>query len=479
MNKLLIGGIAIAAVLSMTFAVQQSRKAALVAVAPKAAIAATGATRKVLYWKAPDGSNDFSAEPKKAADGREYVAVYDDQELDRVTPAPAAPPRGKGKLLYYRNPMGLADTSPTPKKDWMGMDYIAVHEGDDDGGSAVKVSLDKVQRSGVRTAPVEMRRFVRPVRAPGVVRVDERRLYVMTLRADGYVERLYANETGRLVTTGQPLFQFFSPQIISAGIDYETSVRTASSRSRADAEGLRRIFEQRLRNLDVPPAVVAELLAKGRMPERFDMPSPVGGVILEKKVIEGMRMKAGDELYRIADLSTVWVIAEVAEQDLASVSIGRMATMTLRALPNEMVTGRVTFISPELDRGTRTAKVRIEVANPDGRLRAEMFADVMLDGSDGETDRLQVPLSALIDSGNRQVVLIERGEGRYEPRVVKVGVRGDGYVEIIEGVKAGEMVVVTATFLIDAESNLKAALQAFTAEPATKVEAKPLPEGSK
>jgi membrane fusion protein, copper/silver efflux system len=434
MNKLLIGGIAVVAVLSATFAVQRSRKAAPVAVLPGAVMVATGSTRKVLYWKAPDGSNDFSAEPKKAADGRDYLAVYDDQEVDFAKPqGAAAAPKGKGKILYYRNPMGLADTSPVPKKDWMGMDYIAVTEGEEEGRSTVRVSLDKVQRSGVRTAPVEMRRLDRPVRVPGVVRVDERRLRVVTLRADGYIEKLHVNVTGQQVKAGEPLFRFFSPQIISAGIDYNLAVKTAALQSRDEAEGYRRIVEQRLRNLDVPETILAELRAKGRIPQTFDMPSPVSGVVLEKKVIEGMRMKAGDELFRIADVSSVWVIAEVPEQSLGQIEIGQLASVSFRAYPTLKVDGPVTFIAPDLEKATRAAKVRIEIPNKDGKLRAEMYADVEISSGGNAADRLVVPTSALIDSGNRQVVIIDRGEGRFESRAVRVGVRGglrcgrDGY----------------------------------------------------
>ncbi|MEQ1613566.1 MAG: efflux RND transporter periplasmic adaptor subunit, partial [Hyphomicrobiaceae bacterium] len=193
----------------------------------------------------------------------------------------------------------------------------------------------------------------------------------------------------------------------------------------------------------------------------------------QKKAIEGQMVKAGDELFRLADLSSIWVIADVAEQDIGMVKVGAPAKVTFRAYPSEVFEGRVTFILHELEMATRTAKVRIEIANPDHRIKHEMFAEVEFDGGAADAERLVVPVSALIDSGNRQVVLVERGEGRFEPRAVKIGLRGDGLIEIREGLKAGERVVVTANFLIDAESNLKAALQAFTAEPASKAETKP------
>jgi membrane fusion protein, copper/silver efflux system len=471
MNKVLIGGIAVLAILSSAYVVQRSRTIALrasqTAMAPTAALATAPADHKVLYWKAPDGTNDFSPTAKKAADGRDYVPVFDEQEPE-IAPAQkaAAPKAGKGKLLYYRNPMGLADTSPVPKKDWMGMDYIAVYEGEDDGGSTVKISLDRVQRSGVRTAPVEMRKLERPVRAPGVAKPDERTLRVVTLRADGFIEKLYVNETGRHVKAGEPLFRVYSPQMVSVQVDYRTALNVPGSR---DERGPL----QRMKNLGIPDAVVEEIRRTREPVIAFDWPSPVTGVVMRKPVMEGMMVKAGEELFRFADLSTVWVIADVPEQDIAQVKVGAMASLTFRSFPGETFTGTVTFVLHELEMATRAAKVRIEVRNTDHRIKHEMFADVVINEAGASADRLVVPTSALIDSGNRQVVIIDKGEGRFEPRAVKVGVRGDGFVEITDGVKAGEIVVVTATFLIDAESNLKAALQAFTAEPMAKMEGKP------
>jgi Cu(I)/Ag(I) efflux system membrane fusion protein len=185
---------------------------------------------------------------------------------------------------------------------------------------------------------------------------------------------------------------------------------------------------------------------------------------MQKKVVVGQMVKAGEEMFRLADLSTIWVVADVAEQDLGLIRIGAPATVRFRAYPDHAFEGQVTFILHELEMATRTGKVRIEVANPDHGIKHEMFADVEIDAGAGDGARLAVPVSAVIDSGNRQVVIVDRGEGRFEPRPVKLGVRGDGLVEVREGLRAGEKIVVTANFLIDAESNLKAALRGFTAD---------------
>jgi Cu(I)/Ag(I) efflux system membrane fusion protein len=193
-------------------------------------------------------------------------------------------------------------------------------------------------------------------------------------------------------------------------------------------------------------------------------PAPTTGVVMMKNIVEGQMAKAGQELCRLADLTSIWVIADVAEQDIGLVKIGAPARLQFRAFPGETFEGKVTFILHELDAATRTGKVRIEVNNPEHRIKHEMFADVEIEAGVGEPPRLSVPISAVMDSGARQVVLVDKGEGRFEPRHIKLGMRGNGFVEVLNGLKEGESVVVAANFLIDAESNLKAALAGFSAE---------------
>jgi Cu(I)/Ag(I) efflux system membrane fusion protein len=409
--------------------------------------AASAVERKLLYYRDPGGAPYWSATPRQDANGRDYLPVYEDEEpafgpggeLKR----PASPKAGSRKVLHYRNPMGLPDTSPIPKKDWMGMDYIPVYEGEEQQeANTVKVSLEKIQRSGVRTEVVEPRTIIEPVRAVGTVSHDETRLTVVTMRSDAYIEELFVNKTGEHVHAGDPLFRAYSPDIVTVQVD----VRNGGS-------------EQRLRNLGVPENHIREVRA-GKNPMSVVWPSPASGDVIVKNVVNGQKVKAGDELYRIADHSQVWIIADVAESDLPAIKIGTHATVTVRAYMAQPVEGQVTLIYPELKIETRTARVRIEVPNLDGRLKIDMYADVVF--QTGETAPvIAVPASAVIDSGQRRIVLVAKGEGRFEPRPVKVGRRGDGYVEVLEGLNNGEEVVTSATFLIDAESNLKAALQAF------------------
>lgn len=423
------------------------------------------ADRKIIYYRDPSGAPFWSATPKQDAQGRDYRPVYEDEEIS-FDPKPAQPKAAQGerKILYYRNPMGLPDTSPVPKKDWMGMDYIPVYEGEEqDDGKTVKVSLDKIQRSGVRTETVQSRVIVQSVRAVGTVEHDESRQTIVTLRADGYIEDLFVNKTGQHVHAGEPLFRVYIPELQRAQVDLNSAVRAPlPSMTRSDAEGGIDGAMQRLRNLGVPESRIREVRDHRTNPRTIDWPSPATGDVVEKDVINGQRVAAGDKLYLIADHSQVWVIADVAEGDIAAIRPGTHARITFRAYPAQPVDGEVTFIYPEMKAETRTVRVRLEVSNPDGQLRPDMYADVVFGaGSDGQPV-VSVPASAIIDSGTRQVVLISKGDGRFEPRPVKLGRRGDGYVEVTDGIKAGEEVVTSATFLIDAESNLRAALQAFT-----------------
>ena len=342
------------------------------------------------------------------------------------------------------------------------MDYIAVHEDEKDDGTTVKVSLDKVQRSGVKTEKVAARIVSRAVRGVGTVQHDESRVWIVTVRSDGYIEDLFVNKSGQAVREGEPLFRFYSPQIQLAQVDLMVSVRAQGRGRKANAAEDVEGAMQRLRNLDVPQSRIEEVRETMTNPRTIDWASPATGHVVKKNVIEGQRVMAGDELFRIANHKEVWVIAELAESDIAAIDLGTKATVTFRAFPGRAHEGTVTFIYPEmLKPETRTVSVRIELPNPDGALKPGMYADVVFRPGDGGAAVTAVPDDAIIDSGTRQVVLVAKGEGRFEPREVKLGLRGDGYTEVKEGLRVGEEVVTSATFLIDAESNLKAALRAF------------------
>lgn len=382
--------------------------------------------------------------------------------------AAAAPTPKERKVLYYRNPMGLADTSPVPKKDQMGMDYIPVYEGDAEpepagGGPRLSISAEKVQKLGVRSEPAAMRPLGQLVRANGRIEPDERRTYAITPKFEGYVERLHVNVTGQPVSRGQPLFEVYSPELVSAQREYAIALqglRRLAGAGGDAAAGMQQLADAslaRLRNWDVPPAQVEALRESGEPRRTMSFLSPVAGVVTEKKALQGMRFMPGDMLYQVTDLSAVWVIADVFEQDLAKMRVGARARVRIDAYPEKTFAGTVTYVYPTLKAETRTVPVRIELPNPGGLLKPAMYAQVELTAGSA-VPVLTVPESAVIDSGTRRIVLVQRAEGRFEPREVKLGARGDGHVQVLDGVREGEQVVTSANFLIDAESNLKAAI---------------------
>jgi len=425
---------------------------------------ASAAERTILYYRDPTGAPFWSATPKNDAQGRAYLPVYDEAE-PKFDPPPLVmlnPKQSERKILFYRNPMGLPDTSPVPKKDSMGMDYIPVYEGDEpSGGKTIKVSLDRIQRSGVRTETVEPRVLVRSVRGVGSIAIDESRQTVVTMRSDGYVEEMFVDKTGQTVQAGQPLFRVYSQDIQQALAELIVVTghgHATQAQDRFRIDGTMR----RLRNLGVPESLIREVRERGIDTRTIDWPAPATGTVVSKRVVNGQQAKAGDELYRIVDLSQVWVIADVAEGDLADIKLGTRATVTFRAYRSQPVEGVVAFIYPDVRTETRTVRVRIEVPNPDGRLKTDMYADVVFHVNAGLLPVTGVPTSAIIDNGTLQIVLVAKSDGRFEPRPVKLGRRGDGYVEVVDGLAAGEEIVTTATFLIDAESNLQTALKTFT-----------------
>ena len=419
--------------------------------------------RKPLFYRNPMGLPDTSPVPKKAPDGMDYVPVYADEAAAGQSEKP------KGKLLHYRNPMGLQDTSPVPKKDPMGMDYVAVYEGGaaSTGGPVVNISIDKMQKLGVKTEPASLRTLSRTVRAVATVQADERRLHTVSPKFEGWIQKLYLNTTGQAVARGDALMEVYSPDLVAAQQEYLIAWRGIQSVKGAGPEveaSMRELMENallKLRNWDISEVELQRLQKEGKSRQFVTLRSQASGIVLEKPAVEGKRFMPGEVLFQIADLSSVWLLADVFEQDLGAIRLGQAAAIQVDAYPGKEFTGKVTFVYPTVNPETRTAKVRIELANPAGQLKPSMYARVEIAAAQGDAKVLSVPDSAVLDTGTRQVVIVQRGEGTFEPRPVTLGKRADGYVEVREGVRDGEKVVVSANFLIDAESNLKAALGNF------------------
>lgn len=415
---------------------------------------------EIAYYRDPDGKFVYSAMPRKTVDGRDFVPV--DARADvrfaasgtiTLNQGLAQTPAAARKIKFYRNPMGLPDTSPVPKKDNMGMDYLPVYDGDDVGGNTVTVSPGRLQTTGVRSEAAQLRRIGQTIRAPGTVQLDERRIAVVATRSDAYVDKVANVTTGDRVKKGEPLLTLYSPEINSAA---------AQLMANPGYDGSRR----RLQNLNVPEAVINDIERTHTLPASITWSSPRDGVVLERGAVEGMRAASGAVLFRIGDISTMWVLADVPEHDIGFVHVGERVSVRVRSQPNRVYDGRVGVIYPQVNAATRSTRVRVELPNPDGSLLADMYADVTI-YSVMPAPVVAVPDDAVIDAGTRQTVIIDRGGGRLEPRPVHLGIRGGGFTEIRDGVKAGEMVVTSANFLIDAESNLKAALEGLSAANAT------------
>lgn len=419
------------------------------------ASATADGARTPLYYRDPSGAPLWSAGPRKDDRGRDYVPVFDDQ----AAPGEPKPQQQAGarKILYYRNPMGLPDTSPVPKKDPMGMNYVPVYEGDDVDDGTVKLSPGKIQRTGVKSEPVARRPIRVSARAPGTIQLDERRVSVIAMRAESFVQEVADVTTGSRVKAGQPLMEIYSSAVASAAAEY---LSTITSKTTGGVEMYGRGARQRLVNLDVPERVIAEMEKTRVSPVTIHWSAPRDGIVLERNAIEGMRANPGDVLFRIADISVVWALADVAERDLGSIAVGQPVTLRARSFPGRTFSGQIAVIYPQVNRDTRTARVRIELANPDFALLPDMYVDADI-GTDDSVPVLAVPDSSVLDTGSRQAVLVDKGEGRFEPREVKLGRRGGGYIEVRDGLLSGEAVVTSANFLIDAESNLKAALKGF------------------
>jgi len=406
----------------------------------------------VIYYRDPDGKPFYSAEPKSTPDGRPWRPVHADQDIsfdaDGTIKPKAVAASGSREILYYRNPMGLPDISKVPKKDPMGMDYIPVYEGEAEDGPTVKLSAGKLQRIGVKTEAATRRVIAETVRAPGSMQLDERRIVVISLRAESFIDSVENVTTGSEVSKGQPLFRFYSPAITAAGAQYLSAPLAPGS-------------AQRLLNYAVPPEVLTEIGRTRQVPTSITWTAPRDGLVLERNVFEGMRAMPGDVLFRIADHSVIWAMVDVAERDLAAVREGQPVMVHVRGYPERTFPGTVALVYPHLNPATRTVRVRIELANPHLLLKPDMYAEAEIDTGGGDAV-LAVPNSAVIDSGERQIVLVDKGGGRFEPRTVQLGRHGAGYVEIRDGLKDSENVVTSANFLIDAESNLKSALQSLT-----------------
>jgi len=358
-------------------------------------------------------------------------------------------------VAYYTCPMHTSVQQPTPGKcPICGMELTPVKQADLSSGAIV---VDEVRRQqiGVRTAAAEHRNIARQIRAVGQVKVDETRLADVNLRMSGWVDRLLVEETGQRVREGQTLFTLYSPELYAAEREYLTALTRERGGSSAAVSELTRASEQRLRLLGMSQAQIRELERRGQAWENVPVVSPSTGYVIEKDIVEGGRVEAGTRVYRIADLSRLWVDADVYEADLAQVKMGQSVTVKLPFVPGRTFEGRVDYIYPTLSGMTRTGRVRVALNNPDLILKPDMYANVELEVDLGE--RLVIRDSAVIYTGPRRLVFVDLGEGRLRPQEVEIGEYAGGYVEVTKGLQPGDVVVTSGNFLVAAESRIRSA----------------------
>jgi Cu(I)/Ag(I) efflux system membrane fusion protein len=334
----------------------------------------------------------------------------------------------------------------------------------------VQISPERQQLIGVKFGTVEVRPLEKVIRTVGRVDYDEKRIVTVAPKIGGWIEDLYVDFTGRFVKQGDPLLTIYSPELVSTQEEYLIALRAKKSLTKSpfpevagSGESLAESAKRRLKLWDISDDQIKALEESGQVKKTLTLHSPFSGFVLEKAAYKGMNVMPGVALYKLADLSVVWLYADIYEYELPSIRLGQPASIQLSYTPGEIFTGKVIYIYPSLNPETRTAKVRFEIPNSHERLKPEMYANVEIKVHLGH--KLAVPEGAIIDTGLRQLAIIDKGNGYFEPREVKVGSKVDNYYEVIKGLKAGERVVTSANFLIDSESKLKEAVGGMAGMP--------------
>ncbi|NOY52408.1 MAG: efflux RND transporter periplasmic adaptor subunit [Deltaproteobacteria bacterium] len=403
------------------------------------------------------------------------ATLYTGYQFGRTSHPEKSPAMGKSsanggrkarKVKYWQAPMDPTYIRDKPGKSPMGMDLIPVYEGEEDKSEPGTIRIDPVtvQDIGVRTAPVERRALSRTIRTVGRVGYDERRVEHIHTKMEGWVEKLYVDFLGQDVDKGTALLSIYSPELVSTQQEYLLALKYKKSLGASPfstvsegADTLLSSTRKRLELFDITSRQIDQIEKSNEIRKDLVLHSPTRGVVIDKKVQEGMYVKPGMNLYTIADISDVWVYADIYEYELPWLRLGQDVKMTLSYLPGRAYRGKISYIYPFLDKKTRTVKVRMEFRNPDWKLKPDMYANVSI-RSRVSKSTLVIPEEAILRSGEKNIVILSRGEGKFLPRDVKLGAEGEGYYQILSGLTEGERVVTSAQFLIDSESNLKEAI---------------------
>src|SRR5579883_2829690 len=431
------------------------------------AASATG-ERKVLYWYDAMNPQHHYDKPGKAPDGMDLVPMYAEQATPPAQNASAAAPaKAERKILYWYDPMHPQYKANKPgKAPDCGMDLVPKYAEEQVATMApgsVMISTEKQQLIGVRTAPVQRETLVRDVQTSGQIMADETKVAHVHVKINGFIENVFVDYVGQVVKKGQPLFTLYSPDLVSTQEEYLIAKRGEKSLGSSQfaeiaqsSQSLLRSTRDRLKLWDISDDQIKKLDETGEISRTMTFYSPINGFVMDRKAFPHTAITPDMELYTVADLSNIWVNADVYEYEVPYVRVGQRASMELSYYPGKTYAGRVTFINPTVDPIARTVKVRLEFANPNFELKPQMFADVQLKIDYGT--QVVVPQEALLDSGNEQTVFVAHDNGYFGPRKVKIGAKLEGKVVVLSGLKAGETIVTSGNFLIDSESRLKNAM---------------------
>jgi len=410
-------------------------------------------------------------EPKSGIE-KETDDFFDEKPAEKKGPGTTPKSEKERKILFYRNPMNPAISSPVAAKDEMGMDYIPVYEDEAQGGSGtgvsgmapVVLSSQGIELSGVITAPAVSEGFVKTIRTVGQVLADETRVHRVQTRVSGWVEELFVNYQGRMVTKGTPLLSIYSPELVSSQEEFIGALEAHGKRDTAgtseEKKYIRTLLDastKRLKLFNVPDAFVKELERTKKVQRLITLEAPVSGFVTGKEVFTGQKVEPGMALFTLTDFSQIWVEADFYEYEAGELKTGQTAELFSSYDPGLSLKGKVTYIYPYLNTESRTLRARMEFSNEEMRLKPGMFVDVRLNLNMGES--VVVPDSAVMYSGLRKIVFVNSGGGRFEPREVIVGARSNGKIQILSGVLEGDKVAVKANFLLDSESRLQAIIQ--------------------
>ncbi|MFZ2322882.1 MAG: efflux RND transporter periplasmic adaptor subunit [Ignavibacteriaceae bacterium] len=373
---------------------------------------------------------------------------------------------GERKIIYWRAPMDPNEVYDAPGKSKMGMDLVPVYEDEASRSGIVTIDPEVQQNMNIKTFKVESKKLSSKITTNGVLNTNETSEYIVTTRINGWVEKLYVNYTGQLISKSSKLMDIYSPELVSAqqelltALSYQNSVNASSLESiRESGNELVKNAMRKLELLEVSEAEIKRLIDTKEVKTYITLFAHKSGTVLEKNIVEGQKIMAGMSLLKIADLSNLWLIADIYEYELSKVKVGAKASISFNFFPGKNYDGKVSFIYPTIDPKSRTVKIRIELNNR-GELKPSMFANISIDGDDLGIKPV-VPENSVIRSGLKDIVIISLGNGKFKPQEVKLGGFANGYYQVLSGLSEGNIIVTSAQFLIDSESNLKAAINQF------------------